>query len=438
MNPLRIKDNSLTAKEQFADISVLTKKICDKTLEQLEREGIFVFPELVKDSDDLTKDQMILQSVNDSYRSSNVMGFLGCGNERLTITSRFASLENDHFFQYMLEKVLDFPNITDLETHADHDNRLFQLLMFLFPYYLKQALRKGVFKTYIKKQYNNSNVKGVIDISRHISKNTPFIGNIAYNQREYSYDNYMTELVRHTIEFIKKKKYGAQLLVKVKEEVQMIIDATQKYELYDRRKVIADNNRNIISHAYYREYRALQNLCLLILRNKEHNIGSGSRKIYGVLFDGAWLWEEFVNTLLKDTFYHPMNKSSKGAQRLFCGNIGLIYPDFISRDTRERIIADAKYKPFHNISGDDYLQLLAYMLRFDAKTGYYLYPDNTDASDTKMWLNSGTTYEKNVVPRDDICVVKHGLKIPGNAMDYKAFSEKMEMNETAFKSIFIE
>ena len=68
MNPLRIKDNSLTAKEQFADISVLTKKICDKTLEQLEREGIFVFPELVKDSDDLTKDQMILQSVNDKQR----------------------------------------------------------------------------------------------------------------------------------------------------------------------------------------------------------------------------------------------------------------------------------------------------------------------------------------------------------------------------------
>lgn len=37
-----------------------------------------------------------------------------------------------------------------------------------------------------------------------VKKNTPFIGNIAYSQREYSYDNYLMELVRHTIEFMKK------------------------------------------------------------------------------------------------------------------------------------------------------------------------------------------------------------------------------------------
>ena len=217
MKQIRIRDNSVKLQSDFAEIPALTRKICDKTLEQLEREGIFVFPELVRDADDLTKDQMILQSVNDTYRSSNVMGFLGLGTERLTITSRFASAKHDFFFQYLLEKVLDFPNIVNLETDANHNNRLFHLLLFLFPYYLKQAVRKGLFKTYIRKQYNDSNVKGVIDISRHISKNTPFIGNIAYHQREYSYDNALTELVRHTIEFIKRKPYGNQLLVKAKD-----------------------------------------------------------------------------------------------------------------------------------------------------------------------------------------------------------------------------
>ncbi len=407
-------------------------KICDKTLEQLEREGIFVFPELVRDADDLTKDQMILQSVNDTYRSSNVMGFLGLGGERLTITSRFASEEHDFFFQYLLEKVLDFPNLVNLETDANHNNRLFHLLLFLFPLYLKQAIRKGLFKTYIRNQYNDSNVKGVIDIPRHISKNTPFIGNIAYHQREYSYDNVLTELVRHTIEFIKRKPYGNRLLVKVKDEVQLVVDATQSYELYDRRKVIADNSRNPIRHAYYREYRALQHLCLLILKNQQHNIGSGSRQIYGILFDGAWLWEEYVNSLVGDIFYHPMNKSGKGAQRLFSGNNGLIYPDFIGKDAQHRIIADAKYKPIRNISGDDYLQILAYMLRFDAKAGYFFYPKTADAEDTKFWLNSGSTYEKNVNPRDDICVIKHGLLIPKAANDNKDFAEKMKQSEAVF------
>ena len=73
MKLLKIKDNSQAKKDTFSYIGNLTGKIADKTLEQLEREGVFVFPEFVIDAEDITKDQMILQSVNDTYRSGNVM-----------------------------------------------------------------------------------------------------------------------------------------------------------------------------------------------------------------------------------------------------------------------------------------------------------------------------------------------------------------------------
>ena len=89
----------------------------------------------------------------------------------------------------------------------------------MFPVYLKSALRKGVFKTYFRHEYNDSNVKGIIDIPRHISKNIPFVGNIAYSQREHTTDNYITELIRHTIEFIKRKSYGNLILAKAKDEL---------------------------------------------------------------------------------------------------------------------------------------------------------------------------------------------------------------------------
>lgn len=218
----KIKDNSQQKKDSFSDIGTLTGKIADKTLEQLEREGVFVFPEIVKDAEDITRDQMIIQSVNDSYRSGNVMGFLGCGDERLIIESRFGGEEDDFFFQYLLDRVMDFPNIVDLESDANQDSRLFNFLLFLFPYYLKTAMRKGLFKKYIRHSYNDGNVKGAIDIARHIEKNTPFTGNVAYSQREFSYDNSLMELVRHTIEFIKRKPYGRNLLVKVKDEVKLV------------------------------------------------------------------------------------------------------------------------------------------------------------------------------------------------------------------------
>lgn len=438
MKLLRIKDNSQHKKDTFSDIANLTNRIADKTLEQLEREGVFVFPEFVLDAEDITRGQMIIQSANNTYHSGNVMGFLGCGDERLIIQSRFSGTEEDYFFQYLLDKVLDFPNIVDMESDANQDNRLFHFLLFLFPYYLKTAMQKGLFKKYIRNRYNDGNVKGTIDIARHIEKNTPFTGDVAYSQREFSYDNSLMELVRHTIEFIKGKPYGNHLLVKVKDEVKLVIDATPGYEVYDRQKIIDQNKKNAVRHAYFREYLALQRLCLLILRHQKHQIGSGSRQIYGILFDGAWLWEEYINLLIEDTFYHPMNKGGKGAQRLFEGNIGLIYPDFISRDNESRIIADAKYKPIDNIGNRDYLQVLAYMFRFDAKTGYYLYPEDEGTDDLALRMNRGSTYEKNVSPRDDVSVTKHGLKIPVDAKDYTTFVTRMNILEQEFCRTFDE
>ncbi len=433
MNQLRIKDNSQINKNIFCDVAGVTTKVADKTLEQLEREGIFVFPELIKEAEDITRDQMILQSVNDSYYSGNVMGFLGCGTERLIIESRFCDSGTDYFFQYLLEIVLDFPNIIDMEIDADQENRVFNLLLFLFPHYLKTAMRKGLFKKYIRYKYNDKNVKGSVDIARHINVNTPFIGNVAYSQREYSYDNQLMELIRHTIEFIKKKPYGRKLLIKVKEEVKLVVNSTPKYEPHDKQKVVAENKQNTVRHAYFREYRALQKLCLLILQYQKHQIGVGEKQIYGILFDGAWLWEEYINALVDDIFYHPRNKARQGAQWIFAGNRGQIYPDFISHDSKERIIADAKYKPKGNIGNKDYLQVLAYMFRFDAKKGYFFYPETEDFEDSQLWMNKGSTYEKNVEPREDICIVKHGLKIPKHVDGYKDFVVGMHRAETEFK-----
>ena len=168
------------------------------------------------------------------------------------------------------------------------------------------------------------------------------------------------------------------------------------------------------------------------LQHQKHQIGMGSKNVYGLLFDGAWLWEEYMNSIVDEIFYQPMNKATKGSQRLFDHNRGLIYPDFVSRDSEARVIADAKYKPIDNIGNKDYLQVLAYMFRFDAKKGFYFYPEMEEKEDAVMWLNRGSTYEKNVEAREDICLIKHGFQIPTGIDVYSAFTEQMRCNEIKF------
>ena len=50
MKQLKIKDNDQRKKEEFFEIPGLVKTIADKTLEELEKEGVFVFPEMVHEA----------------------------------------------------------------------------------------------------------------------------------------------------------------------------------------------------------------------------------------------------------------------------------------------------------------------------------------------------------------------------------------------------
>lgn len=424
----KVKDNTTYITSRFSCNQCIVSNILNKSLNQLDAEGLFIFPEAIKKVEDLTRDQMILQEFNGKYRTGNVMGFIGYGKERLIIQSRFCNDKEDYFLSYLLERVLNIPNIVSLDADTSSDKRLLNFLLFIFPKYLENAIRKGLYKQYIHKKYNDTNIKGKIDIPRHLTKNTPFIGSIAYSQRLFSYDNMLMELIRHTIEFIKSKSYGSIILSDIKEELKLIVNATQSYRTCDRQKIIEQNKKNPIRHAYFREYSALQRLCILILKSEKHDIGSGIQNSYGILFDGAWLWEEYINILLSSHFYHPKNKSKFGAQQLFSDGKGLIYPDFISKSTDPRLIVDAKYKPIENIRGRDYLQVLAYMYRFDASKGYYIYPDSEGQVPLVLNLNKGSTYENNVSARDDVNIIKLGFKIPNKSADYDDF--KMQIHES--------
>lgn len=428
----------------FSDIPALIEKISNKSLANLEDEGIFIFPNNLKHSKDLTDDLFVIKKIDGNYCTSNVMGFLGLKDQQLIIKSRFSkdnskTTYEDFFFFYVFNTVLDLPNVLNLNTNADFQSCLFNFLVFLFPCYLKRALRKGPYKQYITIKYNEYSVKGTIDLQNHITLNVPFVGKIACKRREFSYDNSLMELIRHTIEFIKRTRFASSLLSDVKDEIKLVNELTAKYALSDRRKIITKNQSHRVNHSYFREYSDLQRLCLMILQQQNHGIGYGSQSIYGVLFDGSWFWEEYVNRIIKEYFYHPMNRNGVGCQWLFDkedeNKSGRIYPDFIGKNSKTRIIADAKYKPVKNIKRDDYFQLLTYMFRFDAKIGYFLYPESSLEHNIEVYrLNRGVShFENNVSPRDDIKIFKIRFRVPNIVTDsYELFCQEMMHSEEAF------
>lgn len=58
--------------------------------------------------------------------------------------------------------------------HGTTDKQIFDFLLYLFPKLLNEALVQGIYKEYQRNEYNNANVRGTIDINRHLKLNFTF------------------------------------------------------------------------------------------------------------------------------------------------------------------------------------------------------------------------------------------------------------------------
>ena len=318
---ITIQDNNYQGKVCSLHDTTDLLSIGNKPIRQLcyENEHLLVFPLSIDDTDDRIGDSTIVDIYAEDessvrIKSGNIMGFVGRKNQQMKIYSRFDNQKHDFFLHYMLQKVFSF-NIFSLDFTSSEDN-VFEFLVYMFPTMLKKAMRQGIYKEYKRFRHNDANVRGTIDISRHIRENIPFRGTVAYNTRELSFDNSVTELIRHTIEYIKTIPSGDVILSSdkaVDDYIKKLISYTPSYCHTERIKIIQDNLLPC-NHPFYTEYTALQKLCIQILRHEEIKYGTDDEKIYGILFDGAWLWEEYLNTLLCEKgFIHPENKLGTGA-----------------------------------------------------------------------------------------------------------------------------
>lgn len=405
------------------------RKIADLRLSK-ENENLLVFPHSFGDHCDDLGDNAIFSLSGNEIKTGNIMGFVGINNTQVSIKSRFAQSDgNDYFLHYMLAKVFRI-NLVNL-MHGISNENIFDFLIYLFPYFLGKALSQGLFKKYQRFEHNDANIKGPIDIARHIQRNIPFRGTVAYNTREHSYDNDVTQLIRHTIEYIRTKETGQLVLQNdsdTQSNVSQIVFATPTYSQNQRQQIINKNLRPL-NHPYFTEYTDLQKLCLQILRQDELKFGEEKDKVYGVLFDGAWLWEEYLFTILEEKgFSHPQNKIGAGAIRMFekgeqfDNNSRKLYPDFYKKkDDKYDYILDAKYKHLNGgVGREDLYQVVTYMYCTEAKQGGFVYPSIDDK-------NCST-------PEYQLCGYKGTIKvipvyIPQEANDWNDFRNKMEESE---------
>lgn len=377
-----IEDKDFCNFSQIANQTI--RELCKK-----QNAHLLICPPQLDTFKDNLADNYIFTFDEQNLYTGDLLGFIGKNDSQLTIGTRFSkNSSEDYFLHYMLQKVFKI-NLLDLK-HSTSEEKIFDFLIYMFPFYLKRALRQGLYKKYNHKNYNDANVRGTINIPQHIKCNIPFSGNIAYKVKEYACDNDLTQLIRHTIEYIRSSTMASILKVDADTDayVSQICNATPSYCRHALSNIIAKNLKSIY-HPYYTEYRALQKLCINILKHKKLKYGLDDNRIYGLLFSGSWLWEEFLykTILSKCGFLHPQNRSGKGGVYLFDKSSADMlmsrckrYPDCF----KDNCILDAKYKRLDNnrIDRNDMHQIISYMYVEKAGIGGFIYP--TSEEDIKV------------------------------------------------------
>ena len=440
MSIIQIADNNYKGVSiDKSDIENI-KQFANKKIKYLKENNLFI---LSKNSfkDDIENSDIIeLDEVNNKIYSNNIMGFIGYNDTQIKITSRFTpNSDKDYFLHYMLQKVF-YSNIFNWEYTTERDYS-FDFLIYMFTHFFQKAIRQGIFKSYQNREYNDANVRGVIDINRHIKNNIPFNGKIAYNTREYSYDNNITQLIRHTIEYINTKSRGIlNINEDIKSGVFQIIEATKRYDKNKRQNIIGKNLKKL-NHPYFYEYEPLRKICIQILRHEELKYGREENKIYGILFDGAYLWEEYIYTILKDLdFLHPRNKEKTDGINLL-NKKWTVYPDFYNYN--KQIVLDTKYKMLNKdndkIDGSDKHQIISYVYTLGAKIGGFVYPsENKEFSFDNIGILN-REYNKNILEDYSPSIFKYAFLIPNkksneeNFNNIKEFKDEIEKSENDFK-----
>lgn len=350
--------------------------IAGRRLEEVvaESPGLLVFPHCLGEVADGLGESVVLDldAAGRKVSVGNVMGFVGVGQTRLEIVSRFEDGGRDFFLHHLLGRVFS-PNLFDWDFSTERKAEL-ELLPLLFPHFLKRALEQGIYREYRQREENGLALRGAVDISRQVRENMPFAGRVACRFRVRGADTDLMQLVRHTVEFLRGNGVSSRLWEADKaagEAVRTVVALTPDYTRGARQKVVGRNLRPRV-HPLYPAYGPLRRICLWILREERLRFGQDSDEVQGILFDGAWLWEEYLATLLERTFRHPRNKAKEGAIAFFKDGHRHYFPDFHN----DWCVLDAKYKGKSRVSEnrDDLLQIVAYLHVLGLPKGGFIVP----------------------------------------------------------------
>ncbi len=385
------------------------------TLESLRQRGVIDLSGSHLDTGDRKSLRFLeyYRAGDDGFRldTGNLMGVLrfrdpnGKASVQVEVLSRFDKGKDNHFLNYLLSRVFNCA-IGAEEVSAEQSSLLEFLLDIVFVRRLGEAAKAGLLRHYREFRNNDWNFKGSLDLARHIRENLPLMHGIAYRKREIDLDvpvNRMILMAAMTVNRRHPSFFGcdpdaADALRELR------IGVTEAHDLHT---VLSHRDcREPVRHPFFREvWEPLRRIARMILEEERWTLfpeeATDDTEVSGVVFDGSWLWEEYVATVLANAKFRH---GTEPVLSVFEGKGKRFIPDFYrlngSGEQGCDIVLDAKYKR-SNPTGqrEDVHQVLCYLLLTGATHGGLVFPPIKKEENPKS--NENGSSEDNIVEEKD-------------------------------------
>ncbi|MCC8015039.1 MAG: McrC family protein, partial [Eubacterium sp.] len=357
----------------------------------------------------------------------------------ITIKSRLDYDDKNYFLITLLSRGRLNKAFGDSEIIGKNDKSFKFLIMFMYINALEKALRSGFYKEYVRYKRNDLNVRGRIDVSRHIKENSFSPDRIAYEYGEQTYDNPVNRLILAAADILKKYNLRDFLPVNLKNALSELSRQTFGYSFMSAAETGKAASKPI-TKSFYIKYEELRKVCLKVLKDEGVNIfETDQSKTKGLLMYVPELWENLV------LYYFDKNLKGFKTESQLSYDIMLeegkpwglgpnsSRPDMIiKKDGKTAAVIDAKYKPGWMAGGEaaaekrrpDINQVKAYMYDLNCRKGGIIYPTEKESRFHK--------YSSSEFNSEDFCVIAVSIpKIKKVNNKYIRFSEwKKELDNS--------
>lgn len=363
----------------------------------------------------------------------------------LQIGSRFDNNDRQFFLESMFaDEPFDIKN-SENEIPPNDESILDFLALVMFRQQLQSAYENGPYRKYVKYEMNDSKLRGIIEISRHIKNNIGLDnGKVAYSYRENTADNHITHLIIHAFEHALKffPEYSYSIFFSGDKPISSIIsDLRNLAPSFDVANVRIDMSKSdrVIDHPYYYRYEALRKTCLMLLRFDGLSMFDGTDEdILGILFYIPTLWENFLERqfrrLLSKPYASQMEAQYLSKVYVKDDNMGNnnTFPDYVffldKNKTIPLMVLDAKFKQSwaQEYGTDtlpelgDFTKCVRDMCALGARYVGVIFPKNTDEN-----IDDRKEYEISACNKSKFYTIP--VKVPDSSENgYSIYSEWIE------------